>query len=224
MPNLPAARVNRSRPFQKVGLDYLGPLKEGRSTINFSTSTLSQLHTIITEIEAILNSRPLTSLLFSADAIPLRPIDFISPEVTLQLNIPGAQADFNYLPQGSTQESLVAWHQETLAVLERFWDVCHRDYLSALAKRHQSRISQSRSTPLAPKVGHLVIMADDSLPRGRWPLAIIVELHSDKNNTVRTAIIRTARGKTLKRSINHLYPLEITASQKKYCGNPILLT
>ncbi|KAL6742844.1 hypothetical protein Aduo_015948 [Ancylostoma duodenale] len=109
--------------------------------------------------------------------------------VHLELNIPGAQSDFNYSPQGSTQESLVAWHQETLVVLERFWDVWHRDYLSALAEKHQSRISQGRSTPLVPKVGHLVIMADDSLPRGRWPLALIVELHSDTNNTVRTATV-----------------------------------
>ncbi|EPB65420.1 hypothetical protein ANCCEY_15517, partial [Ancylostoma ceylanicum] len=113
--------------------------------------------------------------------------------VTLLLNIPGALTDLDYPPQGSAQESLLARHQETLLVLEKFWTVWHRDYLSALAERHQRRISQGRSTPLAPRVGHIVIMADDNLPRGRWPLAIIVELHSDRNNTVRTATVRTAK-------------------------------
>ncbi|KAL6734344.1 hypothetical protein Aduo_004893 [Ancylostoma duodenale] len=230
MPNLPAARVNRSRPFQKLGsklstsdlvnedlckqgvsLEFLTPLSPWKSDfyerllglfksafrkcVAQSILPLSQRQTIVAEIEAILNSRPSTSLLPSADAVPLRSIDFISPEVTLQLNIPGAQKEFNYSPQGSTQESLVIWHRETLVVLERFWAVWHLDYLSALAERHQSHVSQGRSTPLVPEVGHLLIMADDNLPRGAARNNRESELHSDRNNIVRTAAVRTAKGK-----------------------------
>ncbi|KAL6731474.1 hypothetical protein Aduo_002337 [Ancylostoma duodenale] len=95
----------------------------------------------------------------------------------------------------STQGGLATWHQETLVVLERFRDVWHWGYLLALTEKHQSRIGQDRSTPLVSRAGHLVITADDSLPRGRWPLAIIVKVQSDTIDTVRRPPFEPPEGK-----------------------------
>ncbi|KHJ78431.1 hypothetical protein OESDEN_21948 [Oesophagostomum dentatum] len=57
-----------------------------RKAVRRDILPLQQLQTLVTEIEAILNSRPLTSYRGASNApYILKPIDFISPEVQLQL-------------------------------------------------------------------------------------------------------------------------------------------
>ncbi|KIH42235.1 integrase core domain protein [Ancylostoma duodenale] len=55
-----------------------------KKAIQLTLLSLSQLHTLVAEIEAVLNSRPLLSVSdTSSSSLVLRPKDFISPQVEL---------------------------------------------------------------------------------------------------------------------------------------------
>ncbi|KAK6009932.1 hypothetical protein OSTOST_25109, partial [Ostertagia ostertagi] len=177
-------------------------------SIGHSLIPLQQFQTIICEIEAIVNSRPITSI---SDTISsptvLRPIDFLSPRVQLQLEL----TETPHLDY--TQQHLVEWYFSTLSVLDHFWNIWSTDYLNAVAQRHTVRIRQGRSTSREPQVGEVVLLADKQLPRGQWTLAVITQLSYTSDRVPRSATIRLPNGNHVKRSINHLYPLEISATQ-----------
>lgn len=196
------------RILRKTGIIIQNRLSKVRGTLNFPALPASDDRC---GNQSYIQQWAFDYLFSSTDVIALRPIDFISPEVNLQLTTPGAQSHSDYPSEGSTQAILISWHKETTEVLEKFWTVWYRLPVGFSRKASES-YSQGRYTALMPTVGHLVLIAEGNLPRGRWPLAIIVELHSDKDKTVISATIRTAKDKTIKLSINNLYPLEITAS------------
>ncbi|RCN24267.1 hypothetical protein ANCCAN_30041, partial [Ancylostoma caninum] len=176
---------------------------------------LDQLHTVVVEIEAVINSRPITPYREKDPSFHiLKPCDFISPEVTLQLP-PGADT-YDIAVEG---HRLSDWYKDTLEVLNCFWNIWYSEYLSALAQRHQRRLRQLRYTHTHPCVNDVVIIGDDNIPRGQWKLAIVTKLHSDSKGVVRSAEVRTSKGKFLTRSITHLYPLEISA-QDDYNPRP----
>ncbi|KHJ96848.1 hypothetical protein OESDEN_03181 [Oesophagostomum dentatum] len=169
---------------------------------------LQQLQTLVPEIEAILNARPLTSLQDSCTAPKvLKPIDFISPAVELQI------PPLNQSSLDTPANRLVDWYKQTIKVLDRFWNTWYSDYLAALADRHQKRIKQSRSAPQFPKVSDVVLVAEKNVPRGNWPLGVIVDITYDSLKRPRSATVRMPNGRQHKRSINHLYPLELTADE-----------
>ncbi|KHJ85116.1 hypothetical protein OESDEN_15163 [Oesophagostomum dentatum] len=177
-----------------------------RKAVRRDILPLQQLQTLVIEIEAILNSLPLTSYRDASNApYIVKPIDFISPEVQLQL------PPLDRSAPNVSNHRLGDWYKETIKVLDRFWDIWYRDYLSAIVKRHQSRIRQGRSSPLAPQVSDVVLVTDKNVPRGQWHLGVITEVKRDKDGTVRSAVVRMPNGKSLSRSPNHLYPLEISA-------------
>ncbi|VDO72968.1 unnamed protein product [Heligmosomoides polygyrus] len=110
-----------------------------RKTVGKSLLSLEALQTTIAEIEAVINSRPLTPFRQSyVFAHILKPIDFISPEVNIQLP-PVSQLPDQYQ---DVSHRLVDWYKETIKVLDSFWDIWHRDYLAALRERATSDTSQ----------------------------------------------------------------------------------
>ncbi|RCN35855.1 hypothetical protein ANCCAN_18278 [Ancylostoma caninum] len=144
-------------------LTYLSTTKE--YAINF---------TVVVEIEDIIDFRPITPYREKDPSSHiLKPCDFISPEVTLQLP-PGADTcDIVFDGHRSSE-----WYKDTLEVLNCFSNIWYSEYLSALAQRHQRRLRQLRYTHSHPRVNDVVIIGDDNVPRGQWKLAIVTELHS----------------------------------------------
>ena len=65
-------------------------------------------------------------------------------------------------------------------------------------------------------VGDIVLVHDDSKPRGSWKLARIEEVIIGRDGRTRGAVLRVAsasgRGTVLHRPLQRLYPLEISSS------------
>ncbi|KAK6741776.1 hypothetical protein RB195_009568 [Necator americanus] len=163
-----------------------------KKAIKHTLLPLSQFQTLVAEIKVVLNSRLLLSISgTSSSPHVLRPIDFVSPQVELQLPSPNRNSLY------ITSNRLSEWYKETSAVLNNFWDIWYKDFLSAISARHQHRIHQGRSGPLIPSVEHVVLIADKNVPRGQWPLAIITTIHRSKTNTRRPATVRIANGHEL---------------------------
>ncbi|VDO80964.1 unnamed protein product [Heligmosomoides polygyrus] len=103
-----------------------------------------------------------------------------------------------------TEEALKTSHQLT----ERFWTVWNREYLTSLREAHKLQISSKRGNPRLPSVGKVVLIADAGIPRSTWKMGKISQVHL-KNGAIREVELRLPNGRTIRRPVNILVPLEL---------------
>lgn len=152
------------------------------------------LHTVLTEIESMVNGRPLTYV--SMDG---RYFDPLTPNHLLL-----GCANANMSPgrfQEKERNSRKRWRQaQTMA--DHFWNRWRREYIPSLMTR-----SKWREDKRNLKVGDVVLMAEDSTPRGFWPLARVEKVFKG-DDCVRSADLRTASGAVYCRPVTKICPLE----------------
>ncbi|KAK6760056.1 hypothetical protein RB195_021539 [Necator americanus] len=173
---------------------------------------LRTFETVLFEIEAILNTRPLIPITSSDpdEDIVLRPIDLINPYFRI-----GRLKDITPLRYDVTanehHNSIIEHYQEFREILDHFWNLWHKEYLALLAERNASRSKCRQYARKSPKIGDVVIIRQENIPRSNWPLGLILQLNTSKDGMSRSARIRTGKKTIVERSIKHLVPLEITA-------------
>nr|XP_012145447.1 PREDICTED: uncharacterized protein LOC100881684 [Megachile rotundata] len=152
--------------------------------------------TCLAEIEAILNSRPITPLSSDpADLTALTPGHFIIGDALTTI----PERDVTETKTGR----LSNW-QQTQQIRQHFWKRWHKEYLNELTVRQKwHRAGTSNIQP-----GQLVILKEDNLPPLCWPLARITDIHPGEDGIVRVVTVKTAQG-TYKRAIKKLAPLPI---------------
>ena len=98
------------------------------------------------------------------------------------------------------------------SVLNHFWRRWRLEYLSELRESHRYSARKSLSRSPVSK-GDVVIVHDDTLPRGLWKLGRIQELLTGRDGQTRAAVVRVAlrdrQHVLLRRPVQLLYPLEI---------------
>ena len=80
--------------------------------------------------------------------------------------------------------------------------------------RESHRVNSRRTgTSIDVTVGDVVVLKDDSTKRAFWKLGLVEELIAGRDGKIRAALVRVGSGDTptrlLKRSILHLYPVEV---------------
>ena len=60
-----------------------------------------------------------------------------------------------------------------------------------------------------PKLGEIVILRDNGLPRRAWKLAKVIELIKGKDAQIHSVRVQLFNETILERAVNYLYPLEI---------------
>uniref|UniRef100_A0A7I4YPM3 DUF5641 domain-containing protein n=1 Tax=Haemonchus contortus TaxID=6289 RepID=A0A7I4YPM3_HAECO len=180
-----------------------------KKSVGRAVLKLEELQTVIAEIEAVINSRPITPFRESNISISaLRPIDFISLEVELQIpQSNGLPCEF-----ATFAHKLSEWYKESLKAWDKFWELWHTDYPAALRERHQLRMKQPKYTTAPPQVNDVVIVADDKLPRSHWPLGPVIKVNPSADDKSRAATARITNDRIITRSLAHLHPLEIRAN------------
>ncbi|KAG7189397.1 hypothetical protein KM043_018524 [Ampulex compressa] len=157
------------------------------------TVTYEQINTLLIEIEAILNSRPLYSL--SAD--PNDPLAITPAHLPIGRSV-------NFLP-GENLVSVPANRLTTYGFITKarqdFWNKWHKEYLHELQIRQKWRNSTGQLT-----TGAVVILMEDNIGCARWPLGIITEIFPGDDGVARVATVKTASG-VYKRNITRLCPL-----------------
>uniref|UniRef100_A0A914PM93 DUF5641 domain-containing protein n=1 Tax=Panagrolaimus davidi TaxID=227884 RepID=A0A914PM93_9BILA len=161
----------------------------------YSTASfiLWKLLTLLNQVQAWVNCRPLTYISEVANQIVVRRIDILSPFV--KPGLPSVELDANddTYSLGSNHENLVALWTKAQEYLKKFKDGFNNDYLRML--RDRTRHHQQS--------GHVVYRTP------LWKLAKVVEVLESSDGRCRTAKIQTPSGKILKRPVNHLLPLEV---------------
>lgn len=158
--------------------------------------TYEEFYTLLTEIEATLNSRPLCPM--SSD-----PNDMAA--LTAGHFLIGCP--LNSIPEPSTldlnENRLHRW-QLIVKMHQDFWQTWSKDYLCELQQRPRKWQNQQENL----EVGDLVVMKDDRVPPSNWLLARITQTHPGADGLVRVVSLKHKTGET-KRAINKVCKLPI---------------
>ena len=151
------------------------------------------LLTVITEVEKILNDRPLTRVTNDPnDLDPLTP----SQLLLLRPNSSLPSTDLGNLVPYKKR-----WKQSQY-LANVFWKRWLKEYLPILQER-QKWFRPKRSV----QVGDLVLIVQENVSRGQWPKGLIEEVFPDKHGHVRQVIVRTATAR-MRRDVRKICLLE----------------
>lgn len=193
--------VNRSSFWERLVRSVKTCLKKvlGRASLNFE-----EMCTILAEVEAIINSRPLSFVHNEVDEPqPLTPAHFLVGKRLTSLPPKPFPADTQH-PTANKAEVTRRWkYRQRLTT--SFWNAWRKDYLLDLKSAHRC----ATPTPTTLKVGDVVLIGEDNTPRQTWKLGRITELFTGRDGLVRSCRVRTPSGTLLRRPIQLLYCLEI---------------
>jgi hypothetical protein len=164
---------------------------------------IETLQTIITEIEATLNDRPITYV--SSDLNepePLTPSHLLCGRRLTCLPYPQKDIKNIYDTEPYTHINLNRHLQIQHDIIQKFETRRKNEYLTSLREYHRTFGKNTQNI----KVGDVVQIHDDS-PRITWKLAVVDELIFGKDGLIRAVKLRTSYGLT-NRPISKLYPIE----------------
>ena len=179
-----------------------------KKSVGTASLTYDELSTLVTEIEAVLNSRPLTYVSMDDLEEPLTPSHLLLGYRILSLPDPPLSDEPSYDESAS---DLTRRMRHLLRTSEHFWKRWRKEYLLELREFHRSsRISKGLRDVVED--GQIVTVYDEGQPRGLWRVGRIEQVIEGADGRVRSARVRvqtkTGRTTVLKRPIQHLYPLE----------------
>lgn len=152
--------------------------------------TFEELSTLFTQIEAILNSRPLTPLSSDPnDFEPLTPGHFLIGRALTSLPSP-------MLTEVNPNRLNRYQHMEQMR--QHFWQRWHNEYLSELQQRVKWRINRE-----GLQEGDVVLIKDSNLPPLKWRMGRICKLYPGPDGVTRVADVTTVKG-IARRAVNKL--------------------
>lgn len=160
--------------------------------------TYEELSTLLSQLEACLNSRPLLALTEVPDP---EEIDFLTPS--------------HFLSSGptltimETERDLITRWQLVQKIFQDIWKRWQSEYLTQLNSRGKWQQAQKNMS-----VDDIVIIHDANLPPGKWALGRVIDLHEGKDGYVRVVTLRTKNG-TLKRPVTKLSKLPVKEHESK---------
>lgn len=158
--------------------------------------TFEEYSTILAQIEAGLNSRPLCPISEDIDDL-----DFLTPAHFLS-----GRAGLTVIE--TANDARTRWHL-TNKIFQDLWRRWKTEYLSQLSVR-----SKWLKTKSNIKIGNMVTIHDDNFPSGKWPVGRVVEVHRGNDGFVRVVTLKTKTG-LIKRPIIKLSVLPIEQNDEE---------
>jgi hypothetical protein len=156
--------------------------------------TFRQLSVILTEVEGIVNNRPLSIVTDHVnDMIPLTPSELIIGRKMDQIPDPNSR--------NKTEDILHLWKKRK-SLLDQFWRRWRHEYLLEQNVRRKWRNPVENDL-----VGKIVLLKEDGLKRNMWKLARIESVIKSKDGLIHAAMVKTAKT-TIRRPIQKLALLE----------------
>ncbi|XP_038106933.1 uncharacterized protein LOC119766449 [Culex quinquefasciatus] len=144
-----------------------------------NSASFEDYNTLLTQVEACMNSRPLTALSNDpTDLEPLTPGHFLTGASLQALPEP----DYSHIP-GNRLNRWQMVQQQT----QNFWKRWRSEYLTQLQSR-----TKNWQHPKKVEVGKLVVIVDNNQPPMRWKMGRIHELHPGEDGVVRVVTVKTA--------------------------------
>ncbi|XP_071055028.1 uncharacterized protein [Onthophagus taurus] len=150
-----------------------------RKIVGSTLLTYEEFNTVLIQIEAVLNSRPLCSI--SDDP---NNFDVLTPAHFLIGNA------LTVVPEPSVFDEKISrlsrW-QLLRRMVEDFWKIWEKFYLQSMQNATKWFNQQN-----LPQIGQLVLIRDERLPPAKWSLARILQIHSGADGHARVATLKTA--------------------------------
>lgn len=162
-----------------------------------SSLTYEELSTLLIQIEAILNSRPLCPLTEDPESYSaLTPAHFLVGSALLAPPEPEINIE--------AKHPLTRW-QYIQKLRQCFWNEWREEYLHRLQNRPKWKQEQP-----SIEQNDLVLIMDERFPPTQWPLARVVDLHPSKTDKLsRVVTLKTAGNKVSLRPITKLRLLPV---------------
>ena len=168
-----------------------------RKTLGKRVLTRTELDTVLCEVEACVNSRPLT---FQGDTLdspnPLTPNHFLTGHSV------GFQAKVSEDQSAVTARTLSDRARIREMRLTKFWAAWTDEYLRNLPPA----VRGSRHGQL--KVGTPVMIHEEKTPRMQWETGVVTRLFHGRDGLVRSAEVKTRVGNKT-RAVQRLHSLEL---------------
>ena len=178
-----------------------------RSLISNTLLSFEEFYTVLTDIEACLNSRPLTEISSDpSDLQPLTPGHFL------------IGAPLQSLPeQDFLDQNIPPLKRWTLLkkLSQSFWQRWSTEYVSRLQGRCKWKTNSQNL-----KIGELVLLKNLQLSPLKWPLARVCETHPGKDTLVRVVTLKTKNGLS-KHSITQLVRLPFSVESSIQRGEDV---
>ncbi|XP_065092638.1 uncharacterized protein LOC135713451 [Ochlerotatus camptorhynchus] len=167
-----------------------------KRTIRSRTLLHDEMQTVIVQVEAILNSRPLTPISNDpTDFEALTPGHFLVQRPLTAVPEP----DLSHIPENR----LSLW-QKSQDFVQQIWSSQYLSDLHNRTKWTRRRNNISGDT--------MVLVKEDNLPPMKWKLGRVVEVHAGSDGNIRVVTVRTKDG-LFRRAISMICVLPIRNNQ-----------
>ena len=186
-----------------------------KKVLRHALISLSELQTLIKEVQAVVNDRPITFVYHDVnDPEPLTLSKLMYGFDVTALPHPVVDPDELEDEDFNEHDQLNKALKRRLLLFQHFLQRFKSEYLASLRERHVYQSKKRGSQEEIIKVGDVVLMHAENVPRSSWKLVIVKEILRGSDGLVRAAEIKTNSGVT-NRSIHLLYPLEVTLMDPK---------
>jgi len=172
-----------------------------RRVIGDATLTYEEMATLLSQIEACMNSRPLQAITDDPEDL-----EALTPGHLL------IGSALNAIPAPSLAEEpttrLSRW-QLLQKMRDHFWNRWTKEYLHTLAHRPKWLKKEEEI-----RVGRLCLLRSDVTPPNKWPLARIEKLHPGGDGHTRVVDLRTATS-LLRRPVTKIVLLPVSVPEDK---------
>lgn len=171
-----------------------------RRALGRSSLSTEKLGTTLCEVEAVINSRPLTYLSTDDDgSYPITPAHFWlgKPKTWLP-------QDRGPLEPSSTNSELSRRWRHRQAITQSLWRRWRREYLLLLWSAHEA----PSHLPHHLALGDVAIIHDKASTPMHWRLGRVAKLLPGRDGVVRACVLRLSTGQQIKHPVQKLYFLE----------------
>ena len=182
-----------------------------RKVLGKSLLSFTELTTVLVKIKAIINSRPLTTVSDDVkDDTPVTPAHLAIGRSLVSL--PDAQEEI----EPTSSKKTVRRYLYRQRLVNHFWKRWRNEYLHKLSVRHKWTMQKP-----SIMIGDVVLISDDNVSRGKWPMGRVEQIHPSKDGYVRAVALRT-KGGTIRRPVQRLHRLEVAENIHGNSGENVL--
>lgn len=147
--------------------------------------TFERYQTLFAKISSVLNSRPLVPLSDNPkDLNYLTPSHAVIGERIVQpLSNNLSEVPINRLKQQKVLDK----------IQQDFWTVWRKEYIGTLQNRYKWKVTERNL-----RIGDLVLLKEDNVPPGVWPVARVVEVYPGADGLVRSVKIVTPKSELVR--------------------------
>lgn len=178
-----------------------------KKVVGRTTLTFVELQTVLLQIEAILNSRPLCQLEDGDMIEPLTPNHLLFGRKLPQVNNEPASNDEVAMDTNRGKKRV----RYIDTIVSHYWERWRKEYVVSL----RNWKNYKRSNASIPEVDDVVLIWEEHVSRQNWLLGRIIELIPSRDGVVRGAKVIVGKTRAvIERPINMLYPVEYAVEKE----------